>query len=97
MKLALTMEKFTFWNKDKEELKKSIKELLDSKHHLKLRMTTSTSLANDLYLMHICASMLWDVRMGIHYDTSNEEKVRVVVHLNPNYTFNGKDKSESDE
>ena len=100
MKLALTMDKFTFWGKDTEELKKSIKGLLDSKHHLKLRMTTSTALSDDLYKVHICASMLWDVRMRIDYETEEKysnKPVRVVVHLNPNYTFNGEDKSESDE
>ena len=97
MKLALTMEKFTFWNTDKEELKKSIKALLDSKHHLKIRMTTSTALANDLYLMDICASMLWDVRMGIRYEENGKDDARVIVHLNPNYTYSGKSKSESDE
>lgn len=97
MKLALTMEKFTFWNKDKEELKKSIKALLDSKHHLKLRMTTSTELANDLYMVHIMASMTWDVRMRIDYEKESNHEARVVVHLNPNYGNNGESKSESDE
>ena len=100
MKLALTMEKFTFWGKDEEELKNSIKGLLDSKHHLKLLMTTSTALSDDLYKVHILTSMMWDVRMRIDYETEDKysnKPVRVVVHLNPNYTFNGKSKSESDE
>mgnify|MGYP003142170368 CR=1 FL=1 len=100
MKLALTMDKFTFWGKDEEELKKSIKGLLDSKHHLKLRMTTSTALSDDLYKVHIMASMIWDVRMRIGYETEEKysnKPVRLVVHLNPNHTFNNKDKSESDE
>mgnify|MGYP003148143167 CR=1 FL=1 len=100
MKLALTMDKFTFWGKDTEELKESIKELLDSKHHLKLRMTTSTALSDDLYKVHICASMLWDVRMRIDYEIDesySNKPARVVVSINPNYRFNGERKAESDE
>jgi hypothetical protein len=100
MKLALTMDKFTFWGKDTEELKKSIKGLLDSKHHLKLRMTTSTALSDDLCKLDICASMLWDVQMRIGYEIDesySNKPARVVVSINPNYDYNGKSKSESDE
>jgi hypothetical protein len=100
MKLALTMEKFTFWGKDEEELKESIKELLDKKHFLKLRMTTSTALSDDLYKVHIMASMMWDVRMRIGYEIDesySNKPARVVVSLNPNYDYNGESKSESDE
>ena len=100
MKLALTMEKFTFWGKDEEELKESIKELLVSKHHLKLRMTASTALSDDLYKVDIRARVMWDVRMRIGYEIDesySNRPARVVVSLNPNYTYSGKSKSESDE
>lgn len=96
MKLALTMEKFTLWNKDKNELMNSIKELLDKKHFVKLRMTTSTELANDLYAVD-CMAQMWKVQMGIDYEKESNGEARVVVHLNPNYTYSGNSKSESDE
>jgi len=99
MKLALTMEKFTFWGKDEEELKNSIKELLDKKHFVKLRMTTSTTLADDLFKLD-CITQMWDVQMQIDYEIEEKysnKPVRVVVHLNPNYRYNGESKSESDE
>lgn len=99
MKLALTMEKFTLWNKDKDELMNSIKELLDKKHFVKLRMTTSTELANDLYALD-CMAQMWKVQMKIDYEIDesySNRPARVVVHLNPNYTYSGNSKSESDE
>ena len=96
MNLALTMEKFTLWNKDKNELMNSIKELLDKNHFVKLRMTTSTSLANDLYAVD-CMAKMWKVQMKIDYEKESNSEVRVVVHLNPNYTYSGESKSESDE
>ena len=96
MKLALTMEKFTLWNKDKNELMNSIKELLDKKHFVKLRMTTSTELTNDLYAVD-CMAQMWKVQMEIDYEKESNSEARVVVHLNPNYTYSGGSKSESDE
>jgi hypothetical protein len=99
MKLALTMEKFTLWNKDKDELMNSIKELLDKKHFVKLRMTSSTELADDLYALD-CMAQMWKVQMEIGYEIDesySNKPARVVVHLNPNYTYSGKSKSESDE
>ena len=96
MKLALTMEKFTLWNEDKNELMNSIKELLDKKHFVKLRMTTTTELANDLYVVD-CMAQMWKVQMRIDYEKERNGGVRVVVHLNPNYTYSGNIKSESDE
>ena len=99
MKLALTLEKFSVWGNDEDDLMDSIKELLDKKHFVKLRMTTSTALANDLYTVS-CMAQMWNVQMQIDYETDKKysnEPARVVVHLNPNYGNNGKSKSESDE
>ena len=99
MKLALTMENFTVWGNDEDDLMDSIKELLDKKHFVKLRMTTSTALANDLYSLD-CMAQMWKVRMQIGYEIDesySNKPARVVVHLNPNYTYSGKDKTESDE
>jgi len=99
MTLSLTMESFSFWAKDKKDLENSIKALLNSKHHLKLRMTTSTELANDLYEVDLMVRKL-DVQMLIDYEIDesySNKPARVVVHLNPNYTYSGKSKSESDE
>ena len=99
MKLALTMEKFTFWGNDTDDLADSIKELLDKNHFVKLRMTTSTTLADDLYKLD-CTTQMWDVQMQIDYEIEerySNKPARVVVHLNPNYRYNGESKSESDE
>lgn len=99
MKLALTMENFTFWGNDTDDMAESIKELLDKKHSVKLRMTTSTALSDDLYMLDCMASM-WRVQMLIGYEIEEQysnKPARVVVHLNPNYTYSGKSKSESDE
>ncbi len=99
MKLALTMENFSVWGNDEDDLMDSIKELLDKKHFVKLRMTTSTALANDLYSLD-CMAQMWKVQMQIGYEIDesySNKPVRVVVHLNPNYTYSGKDKPESDE
>lgn len=99
MKLALTMENFTVWGNDEDDLMDSIKELLDKKHFVKLRMTTSTALANDLYTLD-CMAQMWKVQMQIGYEIDesySNKPARVVVHLNPNYTYSGKSKSESDE
>ena len=99
MKLALTMENFTVWGNDGGDLVDSIKELLDKKHFLKLRMTTSTALANDLYTLD-CMAQKWKVKMQIGYEIDEKysnKPARVVVHLNPHYGYNGKSKSESDE
>jgi len=99
MKLALTMEKFTFWGNDTDDLADSIKELLFKEHFVKLRMTTSTALANDLYTLD-CMAQMWKVQMQIGYEIDesySNKPARVVVHLNPNYTYSGKSKSESDE
>ena len=99
MKLALTMENFSVWGNDEDDLMDSIKELLDKKHFVKLRMTTSTALANDLYTLD-CMAQMWKVQMQIDYEIDEKysnKPARVVVHLNPNYGYNGKSKSESDE
>jgi len=99
MKLALTMENFTVWGNDEDDLMDSIKELLDKKHFVKLRMTTSTALANDLYTLD-CMAQMWKVQMQIGYEIDEKysnKPARVVVHLNPNFGYNDKDKSESDE
>lgn len=99
MKLALTMDKFTFWGNDTDDLAESIKELLDKKHFVKLRMTSSTALSDDLYMLD-CMAQVWKVRMQIDYEIDesySNKPARVVVHLNPNFGYNGKDKSESDE
>ena len=99
MKLALTMEKFTFWGNDEDDLADSIKELLDKKHFVKLRMTTSTTLSDDLYMLD-CMAQMWKVQMTIDYEIEKKysnKPARVVVHLNPNYTYSGNSKSESDE
>lgn len=99
MKLALTMENFTVWGNDEDDLMGSIKELLDKKHFVKLRMTSSTALANDLYALD-CMAQMWKVQMQIDYEIDesySNRPARVIVHLNPNYTYSGKSKSESDE
>lgn len=99
MKLALTLEKFSVWGNDEDDLMDSIKELLDKKHFVKLRMTTSTALTNDLFMLDNMAGM-WNVQMQIGYEIDesySNKPARVVVHLNPNYGYNGKSKSESDE
>ena len=99
MKLALTMENFTVWGNDEDDLMDSIKELLDKKHFVKLRMTSSTALANDLYALD-CMAQMWKVQMQIDYEIEEQysnKPARVIVHLNPNYTYSGKSKSESDE
>ena len=99
MKLALTMEKFTFWGNDTDDLADSIKELLFKEHFVKLRMTTSTELANDLYKLD-CMAQMWNVQMTIDYEIDesySNKPARVVVHLNPNYGYDNKSKSESDE
>ena len=99
MKLALTMEKFTFWGNDGDDLADSIKELLFKEHFVKLRMTSSTTLSDDLYKLD-CMAQMWNVQMQIDYEIDNSysnKPARVVVHLNPNYTYSGNSKSESDE
>jgi site-specific DNA-adenine methylase len=99
MRLALTMEKFTFWGNDGDDLADSIKELLDKKHFVKLRMTSSTELSEDLYRLD-CMAQMWKVQMTIDYEIDesySNKPARVVVHLNPNYTYSGNSKSESDE
>ena len=99
MKLALTLEKFSVWGNDEDDLMDSIKELLDKKHFVKLRMTTSTALTNDLFMLDNMAGM-WNVQMQIGYEIDesySNKPARVVVHLNPNYGYNGESKSESDE
>lgn len=99
MKLALTMENFSLWGNDEDDLMNSIKELLDKKHFVKLRMTTSTALANDLYSLD-CMAQMWKVRMQIDYEIDesySNKPVRIVVHLNPNFTYSGKNKPVSDE
>lgn len=99
MKLALTMDKFTFWGNDTVSVAESIKELLDKKHFVKLRMTTSTALSDDLYMLDNMAG-IWNVRMQIGYEIDesySNKPARVIVHLNPNYGYDGEDKSESDE
>ena len=98
MKLALTMN-FTFWGNDTDDLADSIKELLDKKHFLKLRMTSSTALSNDLYLLD-CYTSEWDVQAQIGYEIDEKysnKPARVIVSLNPHYDYYGKSKSESDE
>ena len=97
MKLELIMESFTLWGKDKEQALEATKRLLDEKHFLKLRMTSSTALANDLYTID-CMAQMWKVHMKIGYEVDenySDKPVRVVVHLNPNYTYSGKSKSET--
>ena len=100
MMLALTLNNFTFWGHKKSELEESIKELVvDTKHHLKLRMVTSTSLADDLYSVDCLAKKL-NVQMKIEYEIDesySNKPARVVVSLNPNYDYYGKSKSESDK
>ena len=99
MKLALTMEKFTFWGNDTNDLANSIKELLFKEHFVKLRMTTSTTLSDDLYMLNNMARK-WNVQMQIDYEIDesySNKPARVVVSLNPHYDYDGKSKSESDE
>ena len=99
MKLALTMENFTVWGNDEDDLMDSIKELLDKKHFVKLRMTSSTALANDLYALD-CMAQMWKVQMQIDYEIEEQysnKPERVIVQLNPNYSYSSKSKSESDE
>jgi len=99
MKLELIMDSFTLWGKDKEQALEATKRLLDEKHFLKLRMTSSTALANDLYTID-CMAQMWNVQMEIDYEIDesySNRPARVIVHLNPNYGYDGKSKSESDE
>lgn len=87
-RLSLTMKDFTYFSKDRSSLNDELKKILESGHFLILEMTTSSSLAQDLYYLHLLTMNSRGVEM--HYDYKIQKQysnkpAMVVVILKPNF------------
>ena len=87
-RLSLTMKDFSFFGKNVKSYRNQLKSILESGHFLILEMTTSTSLAQDLYELHLLTMRMNGVTM--HYDYKIQEQysnkpAQVVVILKPNF------------
>lgn len=87
-RLSLTMKDFSYFSKDRSSVNDELKKILGDGHFLILEMTTSTSLAQDLYHLHLLTMSIRGVQM--HYDYKIQEQysnkpAMVVVILKPNF------------
>jgi len=87
-RLSLTMKDFCYFGKDRKAVNDELKKILESGHFLILEMTTSTSLAQALYNLHLLTMSTPGVSM--HYDYKIQEQysnrpAQVVVILKPNF------------
>lgn len=87
-RLSLTMKDFCYFGKDRKAVNDELKKILESGHFLILEMTTSTSLAQALYYLHLLtmsirgATMHYDYKIQEHY---SNKPAMVVVILKPNF------------
>ena len=87
-RLSLTMKDFSYFGKDQKAVNDELKKILESGHFLILEMTTSSSLAQDLYEVHLLTMTMNGVTM--HYDYKIQKQysnnpAMVVVILKPNF------------
>lgn len=87
-RLSLTMKDFCYFGKDRKAVNDELKKILESGHFLILEMTSSTSLAQALYNLHILTMTMNGVTM--HYDYKVREQysnrpAQVVVILKPDF------------
>ena len=86
-RLSLTMKDFSYFSKDRSSINDELKKILESGHFLILEMTTSTSLSQDLYHLHLLTMSNRGVSMHYDYKIQKEysNKAQVVVILKPNF------------
>jgi len=87
-RLSLTMKDFTYFSKDRSSLNDELKKILDSGHFLRLEMTASSSLAQDLYYLHLLTISNHGVEMHYTYKVQEQysnKPAMVVVILKPNF------------
>ncbi len=78
-RLHMSMDNFSFFNKNVNSYIKQITSILDAGHSLMLYMTQSSSLSNDLHKLdrHLAS----DYEMHIQYRVDQYEKAQVIVIL----------------
>ena len=78
-RLHMSMNEFSFFGKDVNSHMKQIRSILDAGHSLKLYMTQSTSLSNDLYKLN--RHLASDYDLHIRYRMDEYKKAQVIVIL----------------
>ena len=79
--LTLSMREFSFFSKDNDAVITELKTILDSGHYLRLYMTKSTSLSNDLFILDTALAG-FGYEMNTRFTLDDDGKAQVVVILN---------------
>tara|TARA_R100000541_G_scaffold55635_1_gene64614 strand:- start:32 stop:331 length:300 start_codon:yes stop_codon:yes gene_type:complete len=78
-RLHMSMNDFSFFGKNVNSYMRQITSILDAGHTLKLYMTQSTSLSNDLHKLDLMLAP--DYEMHIRYRSDSYDQSQVIVIL----------------
>lgn len=77
--MYITVREFTFFGKDRDEVVRELKQFLSDGHIVSLKMTSSTTLSNDLGILDMVFSFSY--HMNVNYRLGEDNEFRTIVRL----------------